>query len=90
MLCCAQVGNRQKDTMARLAAFTSKLRTSGLQHKPQQKQDAQQAQQQAAAADEEQQQQDSKAPAEGSKAAAAAAADEAYDGKVRQGWHKEA
>jgi hypothetical protein len=79
-LCCAQVGNRQKDTMTRLAAFTSKLRTSGQQ---QQKQDAAQEQQDAAAAaadEEKQQQQDSKPAAEGSKAAAV---DEAYDGKVR-------
>jgi hypothetical protein len=74
--------------MARLAAFTSKLRTSAQQQKQQQQQqqrDAEQEQQQAAAAaadEKAKQQQESKAAAEDSKAAAAAAADEAYDGKV--------
>lgn len=47
MLCCAsKVGNRQKDTLARLAAFTDKLRAS-----TQQQQQQQQKQQRLAAAE---------------------------------------
>ncbi|WIA14398.1 hypothetical protein OEZ85_002925 [Tetradesmus obliquus] len=81
-----QVGNRQKDTMARLAAFTSKLRTSQQQQQKQQEETQEEQQQAAAAADDEaKQQQESKSPADSSNAAAAAAAaDEAYDGKVRE------
>ncbi|KAF8063750.1 CYP57 [Scenedesmus sp. PABB004] len=80
-----QVGGRQKDTLSRLAAFTSKLRASQQEQQHQQRQRQQQQHEQdaaAAAAD---------AGADAAKqqgaAAAAAAADgeqEAYDGKVRR------
>jgi hypothetical protein len=89
-----QVGNRQKDTLAKLQAFTNKLRTST--QKQQEKAAAAKAAQDAAA--EQQRQQDEQGKQLEADAAAAAnkpeaadgssdkapGADEAYDGKVGQ------
>jgi hypothetical protein len=89
---CLQVGNRQKDTLAKLQAFTNKLRTST--QKQQDKVAAAKAAQDAAAEqqrqqDEQQKQREADAAAAASKPEAAngsgdkaPGADEAYDGKV--------
>jgi hypothetical protein len=92
-----QVGNRQKDTLDKLKAFTQKLRTSSTQKQQQQDKAAAaatKAAQEAAAVQQQAAADEAAAAAAGKQEAAngsgdkeaAAGADEAYDGKVGFGF----
>jgi hypothetical protein len=84
--CWVQVGNRQKDTLAKLQAFTSKLRTSTAKQQTAQDKAAAAAKAAEDAAGQQQQQQEEAAAAAAAEQLAAAnggtAGDEHYAGKV--------